>query len=78
MDDLSEALDLATGVFSEDKKMLEGIVKFSNLEASEIMKPRMDVTNVNVATSMGDLVEIILDSGYSMRMCLIILNGFST
>jgi len=65
MDDLSEALDLATGVFSEDKKMLEGIVKFSNLEASEIMKPRMDVTNVNVTTSMNDLVEIILDSGYS-------------
>ncbi len=65
MDDLSEALDLATGVFSDDKKMLEGIVKFSNLEASEIMKPRMDVTNVNATTSMGDLIGIILDSGYS-------------
>lgn len=65
MDDLSEALDLATGVFSEDKKMLEGIVKFSNLEASEIMKPRMDVVNVNVTTSMEELTGIILDSGYS-------------
>ncbi len=65
MDELSEALDIATGVFSEDKKMLEGIVKFSNLEASEIMKPRMDVTNVNVETSMEELIGIILDSGYS-------------
>jgi gliding motility-associated protein GldE len=65
MDDLSEALDLATGFFSEDKKMLEGIVKFSNLEASEIMKPRMDVVNVNVTTSMEELTGIILDSGYS-------------
>ena len=65
MDDLSEALDLATGFFSEDKKMLEGIVKFSNLEASEIMKPRMDVVNVNASTSMEELTGIILDSGYS-------------
>ena len=65
MDELSEALDIATGVFSEDKKMLEGIVKFSNLEASEIMKPRMDVTNVNVTTSMEELIGIILDSGFS-------------
>mgnify|MGYP001081619861 CR=1 FL=1 len=65
MDDLSEALDLATGVFSEEKKMLEGIVKFSNLEASEIMKPRMDVTNLELNTSMEQLLETVLDSGYS-------------
>jgi len=65
MDDLSEALDLATGVFSEEKKMLEGIVKFSNLEASEIMKPRMDVTNVDAKISMEELLKTVLDSGYS-------------
>lgn len=65
MDDLSEALDLATGVFSEEKKMLEGIVKFSNLEASEIMKPRMDVTNLELNTSMEELLATVLNSGYS-------------
>ena len=48
MDDLSEALDIATDVFSEEKKMLAGIVNFSTLEASEIMKPRMDVTIIDV------------------------------
>lgn len=65
MDDLSEALDIATGVYSEEKKMLEGIVKFSNLEASEIMKPRMDVTIVELTTPMKELIEIALESGYS-------------
>lgn len=65
MDDLSEALDIATGVFSEEKKMLEGIVKFSNLEASEIMKPRMDVTSVALNTTMRELLNVVLDSGYS-------------
>jgi len=65
MNDLSDALDLATGVFTEEKKMLEGIVKFSNLEASEIMKPRMDVTDVDINMSLKDLIQVIMDSGYS-------------
>lgn len=65
MDDLSEALDIATDVYSDDKKMLEGIVKFSNLEASEIMKPRMDVINLDVRTSMEELMETVMESGYS-------------
>ncbi|MFC2079939.1 gliding motility-associated protein GldE [Bacteroidota bacterium] len=65
MDDLSEALDIATGVFSEEKKMLEGIVNFSSLEASEIMKPRMDVTDVSNRISIKELKEVVLNSGYS-------------
>jgi len=65
MDDLSEALDIATGVISDEKKMLEGIVKFSNLEASEIMKPRMDVINVEIKTSMEELIRVVMESGYS-------------
>jgi len=65
MEELSEALNLATGVYSEEKKMLEGIVKFSNLEASEIMKPRMDVVLLDINTSITELTEIVLESGYS-------------
>lgn len=65
MDDLSEALDLTDGVFTEEKKMLEGIVKFSNLEASEIMKPRTDVIDVDISASLEDLIKIVMDSGYS-------------
>ncbi len=65
MDDLSDALDLATGVYTEEKKMLEGIVKFSNLEASEIMKPRMDVIDVDITTSLKELIRVIMESGYS-------------
>lgn len=65
MEELSEALDIATGVYSEEKKMLEGIVKFSNLEASEIMRPRMDVVLIDMNKSISDLTEIVLESGYS-------------
>ncbi|MEN8157025.1 MAG: gliding motility-associated protein GldE [Bacteroidota bacterium] len=65
MEDLSEALDLTTGVVKDEKEMLEGIVRFSNLEASEIMKPRTDVTAVDINTDLDSLFKVIIDSGYS-------------
>ena len=65
MDDLSEALDLTTDVVQDEKEMLEGIVRFSNLEVSEIMKPRTDVTAVDIQTELSTLTGIIIDSGFS-------------
>ncbi len=65
MDDISEALDLATDVVADEKDMLEGIVRFSNLEVSEIMIPRTDVTAVDIGTHLKALIGIIIDSGFS-------------
>lgn len=65
MDDLSEALDLTTGVVQDEKDMLEGIVRFSNLEVSEIMKPRTDVTAVDIETDLKTVITIIIESGFS-------------
>lgn len=65
MIDLSEALDLTTGVITEEKKILKSIVKFSNIEVNEIMKPRMDVVAVDIVTDHHKLIGIINDCGYS-------------
>ncbi len=65
MDDLSEALDLATDVVEDEKEMLEGIVRFSNLEVSEIMKPRTDVVAVDIETDLDTLSRVIIESGFS-------------
>jgi putative hemolysin len=65
MEDISEALDLTTGVVENEKEMLEGIVRFSNLEVSEIMKPRTDVVAVDLDTDLTTLINIINASGYS-------------
>ena len=65
MNDLSEALDLATDVVENEKEMLEGIVRFSNLEVSEIMKPRTDVVAVDIETDLDTLIRIIIESGFS-------------
>ena len=65
MEDLSEALDLTTGVVAVEKEMLEGIVRFSNLEVSEIMKPRTDIVTVDIQTDLSTLIEVVIESGYS-------------
>lgn len=65
MDDLSEALVLATDVVQDEKDMLEGIVRFSNLEVAEIMKPRTDVVAVNIQTDLKTLTRVVIESGFS-------------
>lgn len=65
MDDLSEALDLATDVVQDEKDMLEGIVRFSNLEVAEIMKPRTDVVAVDIETDLDTVIKVIIESGFS-------------
>ncbi len=65
MDDLNDALDLTTGVVTEDKKILKSIVKFSNIEVKDIMRPRLDVIAVEIETDIRKLIEIINESGYS-------------
>ncbi len=65
MVDLSDALDLTTGVVTEEKKILKSIVRFSNIEVDEIMRPRMDVVAVDINTELSRLTEIVNESGYS-------------
>jgi len=67
MSELSEAIELTSdeNTPAEERKILKGIVKFSDTEAKEIMKSRVDVTAVDVLTSYHQLLKIILDSGYS-------------
>lgn len=65
IDDLSDAIDHAPGVVTEDRKILMGVVNFSNIEVSEVMKPRMDVTAIDAEEDFSKLIQIINDSGYS-------------
>lgn len=64
-DQLSEVLDKSENVISEDRQILRGIVNFSNIEVSDVMRPRMDVVSVDIDTLFPDLIKVINDSGYS-------------
>ena len=67
MSDLSEAIDIAVTNESddEDKSILKGIVTFGEKEASEIMRSRVDVTAIDIDSSFNDVVEVVLESGFS-------------
>jgi gliding motility-associated protein GldE len=49
----------------EEKKIIRGIAKFGDIEVKEIMKSRVDITSVDVAASLKDLLKIIIEAGYS-------------
>ena len=49
----------------EDHKILEGIVKFGKTEASQIMKPRVEVAAVDVEMKFSEIKQFVLDSGFS-------------
>ncbi|MCK3682926.1 gliding motility-associated protein GldE [Maribellus sp. YY47] len=66
MDDISQALELTSEhELSEEKDILEGIVKFGNKDVSEIMKPRVDVVAIDIKTEFDEVIRIIIESGYS-------------
>lgn len=66
-DELEQALELTRdeNTDEEEHKILRGIVKFGNTEVSQIMKSRVDVTAVSVEVNYNELMELILDCGYS-------------
>ena len=63
--DLSHALELTTNSMSDERNILEGIVKFTNIDVSDIMKPRMDIMSIDIRLNFPELVTYIIDCGYS-------------
>jgi putative hemolysin len=63
--ELSEAISLASGENKDDEKILKGIVKFGNIEAKEIMRPRIDIFAIDIKTPFRDVIPQIIESGYS-------------
>jgi putative hemolysin len=65
--ELSDAIELTSGKNTpeEEKKILQGIVRFGDIEVKEIMRSRVDVTAVDVGISFRELLSTIIDAGYS-------------
>ncbi len=66
VNELSQALELTDDhEISEDKEILEGIVKFGNKNVVEIMRSRVDVIALELKDSFDKVINTINDSGYS-------------
>ncbi|GBU08103.1 hemolysin [Bacteroidales bacterium] len=62
---LSMALQLTSDEISEEKDMLEGIIKFRNKTAIEIMTPRVDIVEIDIKTNFTELINFVIQSGFS-------------
>lgn len=66
IDDLSEALRLTSDDdLSDDKEILEGIIKFGSTSVDQIMTPRIDVEAIDLSAPFDKILSVINHSGYS-------------
>jgi putative hemolysin len=65
IDELSHALELTSGKNDEDTDILEGIIKFGNIQVIDIMTPRVDIEDVDIKTPYKKLLDKIISTGYS-------------
>ncbi len=50
---------------ADGKEILQGIIKFGDTAASEIMTPRIDITDIDMALTFEQVMKVVVDSGYS-------------
>lgn len=66
VDDLEQALELTDkDDVKDEQRMLEGIVRFGDETAKEIMTSRQDVVNLDFKSSFNDVLKCIVENNYS-------------
>ena len=64
-DELEKALEISNLKEGQERDMLEGILSFGEKEASDIMIPRVDVTDIEIHATWSEVMQTVVDSGYS-------------
>jgi len=67
VDELSKVHDIVEHHHGseQEQKMLDGILEFGNTDVKMVMKPRVDVTAIDVGQSFSEVKELILTCGFS-------------
>lgn len=65
LDELADAVDMTQSSSPEEHVMLSGIVNFVNTEVQEIMKPRVDITALDITDDYETVKSTIIESGFS-------------
>ncbi len=67
MDELTHAIDVTSDKSTpeDEKKILKGIARFGNIDAKQIMKPRMDVVSFDKTLKFSELFPLIVENRYS-------------
>jgi len=62
---LSQAVNITSDTEDKEKRFLEGIIQFGQTDVKQIMKARIDIVALNINTSFKEVIDVILNSGYS-------------
>ena len=66
VDDLEQALELTDKEdIKDEQRMLEGIVRFGDETAKEIMTSRQDVVDIDFKSSFNDVLRCVVENNYS-------------
>lgn len=67
VDQLSHALELTSSedTTKEEQKILRGIVTFGNTDTRQVMRPRIDIFAISEEMKFAEVIESIIDHGYS-------------
>lgn len=65
VNDLSKAVELTEGKSPEQSEIMEGIIKFCDKTAEEIMVPRIDMEDIDCNWSFSRVLELIVNAGFS-------------
>lgn len=65
IDELADAVDMTRSESTEEHMMWSGIVNFVNTDVEQIMKPRVDITAVELTEPYSEVRTRIIESGFS-------------
>lgn len=66
VDDLEQALELTDKEdIKEEQRMLEGIVRFGDETAKEIMTSRQDVVDLDIRATFSEVLQCVVENNYS-------------
>ena len=66
MDDLEQALELTDkNEIKDEKSILQGIIRFGDETAKEIMTSRQDIVDIDIRSSFSEVMSCILENNYS-------------
>ena len=66
VDDLEQALELTDKEeLKEEKSMLQGIIRFGDETAKEVMTSRQDIVDLDINSSFADVLKCVVENNYS-------------
>ena len=65
VDELSHALKLTSNISDEDNEILEGIIKFGNINVNQVMTSRTQMVDIEMKSSFKQVLNEVIETGYS-------------